>query len=162
MKRFGLIVGSLLNPLLVLTAGSTDAQARLAQLKGKLFITQKKPGKGANLAKFFQKHGTGTLKANKGEKKWEFQFFAVLSKTPPSDVVNIVFYEYRGGHWKYINAEDLKISNAGGGIIQVTGKYKVYGVLGFKKGRSYQMRLAVKNARGNEVVFARSRRLFFK
>lgn len=162
MRRFGLMVVALVVPLVALTLSSPDAQARLSRLKGKIFITQKTPKKGANLAKFFQKNATGTLKTKKGQTKWNFHFFAVLRKAPPSDVVNIVFYEYRGGRYKYVNAEDLKISNAGGGLILVTGKYKVYGVLGFKKGKSYQMRLAVKSARGNEVIYARSRRLFLK
>ena len=77
-------------------------------------------------------------------------------------MVNIVFYEYRGGRFKYVNAEDLKISTGDGGIITVTGKYKVYKILGFKAGGRYQMRLAVKSARGNEVVFAKSRILTLK
>lgn len=162
MKRYGLIVVAVVVPVAAMMLGSPEAQARVSHLKGKILITQKTPKKGVNLAKFFQKNATGTLKAKKGESKWAFHFFAVLRKSPPSDVVNIVFYEYRGGRYKYINAEDLKISNVGSGMIQVTGKYKVYSVLGFKKGKSYQMRLAVKNARGNEVVYARSRRLFFK
>jgi hypothetical protein len=162
MKRYGLIVVAVVAPMVAMTLGSPEAQAQLSRLKGKIFITQKAPKKGANLAKFFQKNATTTLKAKKGESKWQFHFFAVLRKSPPSDVVNIVFYEYRGGRYKYVNAEDLKISNAGGGLIQVTGKYKVYTVLGFKKGKSYQMRLAVKNARGNEVVYARSRVLRLK
>lgn len=163
MKRYGLIAMAMVVSVVALTLGSPEAQARLTRLKGKIFVTQKAPKKGANLAKFFEKNATGKLTTKKkGETKWHFHFFAVLRKAPPSDVVNIVFYEYRGGRYKYINAEDLKISNAGAGLIQVTGKYKVYGVLGFKKGKSYQMRLAVKNARGNEVVYARSRRLFLK
>ena len=162
MKRYGLIAVAVAVFVGMVSVGSHEAQARLASLKGKVLITQKAPKKGANLAKFFSKNDTSTLKTKKGQKKWEFHFFAVLRKAPPTDVLNIVFYEYRGGRYKYVNAEDLKISNTGSGLIQVTGKYKVYGVLGFKKGRSYQMRLAVKNNRGNEVVYARSRRLFLK
>lgn len=162
MKRYGLIALVLVVPVVAVTLGSPEAHARLANLKGKILISQKKPTKGANLAKFYSKNATGKLKPNKGEKKWEFHFFAVLRKAPPADVINIVFYEYRGGRYKYVNAEDLKISNAGNGLIQVTAKYKVYGVLGFKAGKWYQMRLAVKNARGNEVVYARSRRLLLK
>lgn len=162
MRRFGLIAVVLAVPVLVWTLGSPEAHARLANLKGKVLITQKKPSKGANQAKFFTKNATGRLKPNKGEKKWEFHFFAVLRKAPPTDVINIVFYEYRGGRYKFVNAEDLKISNTGNGLIQVTGKYKLYGVLGFKAGKWYQIRLAVKGARGNEVVYARSRRLLLK
>ncbi len=162
MKRNVLILVSVAVLMVAVTVGSPEAQARASQLKGKILITQKAPAKGANLAKFFKKNATGTLKAKKGESKWQFHFFAVLRKPPPSDVVNIVFYEYRGGRYKYINAEDLKISNVGSGLILVTGKYKVFTVLGFKKGKTYQMRLAVKNSRGNEVVYARSRRLHLK
>lgn len=159
ITRFAMVVAV---SAVVLALGGAEAQARVSQLKGKILITQKIPSKGTSLAKFFTKNATGTLKTKAGETKWHFQFFAVLRKAPPSDVVNIVFYEYRGGRYKYVNAEDLKISNPGSGTIQVTGKYKVYGVLGFKKGKSYQMRLAVKDARGNEVVYARSRRLTLK
>jgi hypothetical protein len=162
MKRYVLILVSVVVSMGVMTVGNPEAEARVSLLKGKILITQKVPKKGDNLAKFYKKNATGNLTTKKGESKWQFYFFAVLRKSPPSDVVNIVFYEYRGGRYKYINAEDLKISNVGGGLIQVTGKYKLFSVLGFKKGKSYQMRLAVKNARGNEVVYARSRRLFLK
>ncbi len=162
MKRYVFILVSVVVSMVAMTVGDSEAQARVSQLKGKILITQKAPVKGANLAKFFKKNASSTLKTKKGDSKWQFHFFAVLRKAPPSDVVNIVFYEYRGGRYKYVNAEDLKISNVGGGLIQVSGKYKLYGVLGFKKGKSYQMRLAVKNARGNEVVYARSQRLNLK
>ncbi len=162
MKRNVIFLVSVVVLMVAMTLDSTEAQARASQLKGRILITQKAPTKGANLVKFFKKNKTTILKAKPGESKWQFHFFAVLRKSPPSDVVNIVFYEYRGGRYQYVNAEDLKISNVGDGLIQVAGKYKVFTVLGFKKGKSYQMRLAVKNARGNEVVYARSRRLHFK
>ncbi len=162
MKRTGVVVMTFLTLAVVATVGSPVVHARLSRLKGKILVTQKAPKKGADLVKFFSKNATNKLKAVQGANKWEFHFFAVLRKMPPADVINIVFYEYRGGRYRYVNAEDLKISNTGGGLIKVTGKYKLYGLLGYKKGRSYQMRLTVKNNRGNEVVFARSRRIFLK
>jgi len=163
MKRIGMYLVAVLVPTTLMLLGSAEARAQFTKYKGKIVLTQKPlPAKQALLAKFLRKNATGTLKSEKGGGKWKFHFFAVLRKSPPTDVVNIVFYEYRGGRYRYVNAEDLKISTGGDGLITVTGKYKVYKILGFKAGGRYQMRLAVKNARGNEVVYARSRVITLK
>jgi hypothetical protein len=140
--------------------GARPAAAQYRAYKGRVLVSQKKPpAKPEALRRWMRKETTTRLKSEKGGGKWLFHFAAVLRKRPPVDVVNLVYYEYRGGGFKYINAEDVRVS-AGANLI--VGKGKMYKILGFKRGKRYQVRITIKDARGREIIYAKSRLLLLK
>ena len=144
--------------LMCLSASPAEAQYRA--YRGRVLVSQRKPpAKPDALRRWMRKDTTTRLKPEKGGGKWLFHFAAVLRKSPPVDVVNLVYYEYRGGGFKYINAEDVRVS-AGANLI--VGKGKMYKILGFKPGKRYQIRITTKDARGREIIYAKSRLLLLK
>lgn len=144
--------------LMCFEAPSASAQYR--RYRGRVLVSQKAPPtKPEQLRRWMRKDATTHLKAVKGGGKWLFHFAAVLRKAPPVNVVNLVYYEYRGGGFRYVNAEDVRVS-AGANLI--IGKGKMYKILGFKPGKRYQLRITTKDNRGREIVFAKSRLLLLK
>ena len=146
--------------LALLVGSSEPAQAQYRGYRGKILISQKPvPTKQAQLKRWMRKDTTTKLASNKAGDKWTFNYVAVLRKTPSINVVNLVFYEYRGGRYKYINAEDIKLS---GEATHIIGKGKMHKILGFKRGKKYQVRITVRNNRGNEIWYAKSRLILLK
>ncbi|MDY0003056.1 MAG: hypothetical protein RBU30_17285 [Polyangia bacterium] len=143
-----------------LTASGGPAVAQYARHKGKILVSEKPvPTKQEEVDRWIKKDTSTTLKANKGGDSWEFHYVAVLTKAPPVNVVNLVFYEAAGGGYKYINAEDVKVAAQTNVII---GKAKMHKLLGFARGKRYQIRVTVKDNQGVERIFARSAALLLK
>ncbi len=160
MRKTGLYVLTAAFALTVWVMGSDEAQAQYRAYKGRVLVSKKKPPeKPAKLKKWMRKDTTRRLKSNKAGDKWEFHYVAVLRKTPKINVVNLVFYEYRGGGYKYINAQDVKVT---GQPTLLIGKGKMHKILGFKKGKRYQLRITVRDNRGNEIWYAKSRLILLK
>ncbi len=158
MKR--LVLQAMVAAVMLAILGLGTREAR-AQRASQILVSQKPvPSKPAALKKWKRHDTTKTLKSNKAGNKWEFYYLARLRKTPPVNVVNLVFYEYRPGRRpKYINAEDVKLAGA---VTHVIGKGKMHKILGFKKGRRYQIRITIKDNRGNEIPYARSGLILLK
>jgi hypothetical protein len=160
MKKSGLYVLAATFALAALVTGTKKAQAQYGRYKGRILVSKKKPPeKAAKLKRWMRKETTRRLKSNKAGDKWEFHYVAVLRKTPKINVVNLVYYEYRGGRYKYINAEDVKIT---GQATLIIGKGKMHKLIGFKKGKRYQLRITVRDSRGNEIWYAKSRLILLK
>lgn len=158
MKRtWALFLATLLGAMCLAT-GSVEAQ--YARHKGKILVSEKPvPTKQEEVSRWIKKDASTTLKANKAGDTWEFHYIAVLTKAPPINVVNLVYYQVGGGGYKYINAEDVKVE-AGANVIM--GKGKMHKLLGFGAGKRYQLRITVKDSQGVERVFARSSALLLK
>jgi len=144
--------------LMCFVAPSASAQYR--RYRGRVLVSQKAPPtKPAELRRWMRKDTTTRLKAVKEGGKWLFHFVAVLRRSPPVNVVNLVYYEYRGGGFRYVNAEDVKVSDGANVII---GKGKMYKIIGFKSGKRYQLRITTKDNRGREIVYAKSHLILLK
>jgi hypothetical protein len=131
---------------------STEAFAQYAKYQGQIILVQQPfPDKQDDLPRFLQKNALRSLEAEPTGDKWTFGFYAALSKDPPLDTMLVVFHEVGGGRNKLVNSDDLKIEGK-----QVTGKYTVHKIIGFQPGKSYQMKIILKDDRGNEHLFAKS------
>ena len=140
--------------------GTGAAEAQYARHKGKILVSEKPvPTKQEEVDRWIKKDAVTTLKAAKGNDSWEFHYIAVLTQSPPVNVVNLVYYEYGGAGYKYINAEDVKVA-AGANVI--IGKGKMHKLLGFSPGKRYQVRVTVKDNQGTERIFGRSALLLLK
>lgn len=150
MRKLALIAVLALFPLIGVTQGGSEAWA--APFGGQIILTQKPlPAKTDRLVRWLRKNGTRKLKAEQGGGTWKFNFYAALRRLPPQNVVYIVWYQRIGGRFKYINADDLKISGK-----TIIGTHKLHKILGYAPGKQYQMRITLKSASGNEIVYARS------
>jgi len=158
MKR---LVQQAMVAAVVLTFLGLGAREARAQRAGQILVSQKPvPSNPAALKKWKRRDTTKKLTANKGGGTWEFYYIARMRKTPRVNVVNLVYYEYRPGRRpKYINAVDVKLS---GEVTHVIGKGKMHKILGFQKGRRYQIRITIKDNRGNEISYARSGLILLK
>jgi hypothetical protein len=136
--------------LLVGTAGVAGAQYQ--KYLGKIVVTQKPlPEKQDELQRFLDKSAQTALDPDKGSETWSFSFYAALTTDPPQDMLEIGFYEYVSGNYKRVNLDDLKVGGK-----QVTGTYKLHKLIGYGKGKRYQMRILLRGPSGGEKVFARS------
>ena len=143
-----------------LTASGGAAEAQYARHSRKILVSEKPvPTKQDEIERWIKKDTSTTLIALKGGDSWEFHYLAVLKGSPPVNVVNLVFYEYSGAGYKYINAEDVKVADGANVII---GKGKMHKLLGFSPGKRYQIRITVKDNQGREVSFAQSAVLLLK
>jgi hypothetical protein len=136
----------------VLFAGLAGvAEAQYQKYLGKIVVTQKPlPDKPEEMTRFLDKNAATALDPDKGAETWTFNFYAALATDPPQDMLEIGFYEYVSGNYKRINLDDLKVGGK-----QVTGNYKLHKLIGYGKGKRYQMRILLRTG-GGEKVFARS------
>jgi hypothetical protein len=151
MKSHRRIVVVLIAGAVTLVAGAQQAEAQYAKYQGKIVITQKPlPEKPEELARFLDKNAQTSLDQDKGADTWTYNFYAALSSDPPQDMLEIAFYEATGASFKRVNLDDLKVGGK-----QVTGSYKLHKLIGYTKGKRYQMRILLRGDKG-EKVFARS------
>jgi len=151
MRSHRRIVVCLLAGAVALVAGAQQAEAQYAKYVGKIVITQKPlPEKEDELTRALDKNAVTALDPDKGADTWSYSFYAALSSDPPQDMLEIAFYEATGASFKRVNLDDIKVGGK-----QVTGTYKLHQLIGYGKGKRYQMRIILRGDRG-EKVFAKS------
>lgn len=157
--RIQLFVGFLSMLALAAVALPNEAQA---QSSGQIILTQEKIPTNVSkkeLRKFLKKNRKSVLTQKPGSKSYQM-YAAVRLRRKPSQAdlkrnsgqIHVAFYEKQKRGWKYVNVMHIGYSEG----LTLILPLQITDDLGLNKGKRYQMRITIFDARKKEVVLART------
>jgi len=157
--RIQLLVGFLCISALGAVALPKEAQA---QSSGQIILTQEEIPTNVSkkeLRKFLRKNKKSVLTQKAGSTSYQLYAATRLRRKPSqADLkrnggqIHVAFYEKQKRGWKYINVMHIGYSQG----LTLILPLKITDDLGLSKGKRYQMRITIFDARKKEVVLART------